>query len=340
MYDILGFGNAIVDISFSGVTNDFYRENRIKRDASVLINKEEARRLISKLSSRKEISKNRVSSGGSTANTLSLLGAGGFNAAFFGKVGNDEFGNIFQTEIKNNKCDFVGIVSDNSEVVTATSVVMLDDEGGRTMMTNLGSAGIFEEHEISSQIIHSAKMFYFEGYLFSLESTRNTIQKAIEIAHENNKKICFSLSDIFCIKNNPQLFINIASEYCDVVFCNEIEAQEFFQTTDSVQVKAQNFVNYANKNLTLVITLGGDGCNVYSKKQQMIHCSSKKEKAIDTTGAGDSFAAGFLYGYMKDWSLEKCGMLGNKFGASEAMMKGARIFKTPIEELIKSVEVL
>jgi sugar/nucleoside kinase (ribokinase family) len=305
---IWGIGNAIVDI-LCKVDDKFLQEHNLVKGSMSLIDKTTAEKL-SKLKPEK------ITSGGSVGNTIAALAQLGCAAGFIGKVGCDDFGAKFISEIEKTGAEFF---SDSShENTSAKSFILVTPDAQRTMCTFLGCASEVGENDISEKALESMSILYLEGYLWDAPNTILALKKAINLAKKNGAKIAFSLSDAFCVTRHKQDFLNLIENDLDILFANEREAHELLGN--------DNFAEFflENKNLIAVVTHSEKGCSVFKNGNSFDLPAEKIKKLVDTTGAGDAFAAGFLHGLVNNYDLKKSAQSGNMLAAKIIQKFGAR----------------
>ncbi len=325
-YNIVGIGNAIVD-TICLVEDKFLAEHNLTKGGMFLIDETNAAKL-------SHLKHQKISSGGSVANSIATLAMLESKTALIGKVGKDKFGEIFFDDLKKIDCEFFCKHKEKSGT-TAQSFVLVTPDGERTMCTYLGLASKIE-NEIDENLIKDSEFLYIEGYLWDEPETIAALRQAIEIAKDNDVKVAFSLSDAFCVERHKVDFLNVI-EHLDVLFANELEisvliGQDFAQNNYQ---KVKEKIGYRNPNLVVAMTMGEKGSIIF-KGQESHYVSTKKvDKVLDTTGAGDSFAAGFLYGIDNNLTLEQSGALGNLLAGGVIVQVGARLEKEKLLELIK-----
>jgi len=297
--DLVGLGNAIVDIIVN-IEDKFLEINNLEKGSMNLISSDESQKLLNNCKVIKQIS------GGSSANTVVCLAELGNEVQFIGRVKNDQFGNFFSSDIKKSKTIFNTPPTDDG-ASTAHSIILITPDAQRTMCTYLGASVEFEPKDIDFSSIKESKYLYLEGYLWDSELAKNAFVKAAQIAKLSNTKIILSLSDSFCVDRHRDSFLELIDNYVDIVFCNESVVLSLF--------KKDKLANCQGELATLcelvVVTLGSNGSLIINKDDIKIIKSTKKGKIIDTTGAGDIYAGGFIHGLIKNYSLEKCGEIGS-----------------------------
>jgi len=314
---ILGIGNAIVDI-LCKVDDQFLAKNNLIKGSMSLIEEETAQKL-------SHLDLEKITSGGSAGNTIAALAQLGVDSALIGKVATDHFGKKFITEIEKTGASFVN--ENFSKNVSASSFILITPDAQRTMCTFLGCASEIDESDINEKHFEDASILYLEGYLWDGDDTIKALKKAISLAKKNNVKIAFSLSDLFCVARHKEDFLQLIENDLDILFANENEAAEL-----SAKKDLPNFFS-KNKKLIIVITKSDKGCEVYTHNDRFIIAAQKVDKLIDTTGAGDVFAAGFLYGLVNDFDLKKSASFGNILASKIIQKFGARFEESEIIEL-------
>ncbi len=320
---IIGIGNAIVDI-LCKVDDKFLEENSLVKGSMSLIDEKTAENL-SKLKAEK------ITSGGSAGNTIAALAQLGVTCDFIGKVGLDNFGKKFISEISKTKTNFIG--TPHNKKTSAKSFVLISNDAQRTMCTFLGCAAEITENDIKEKTFKDASILYLEGYLWDASDTISALKKAINLAKKNNVKIAFTLSDSFCVARHKDDFLKLIKNDLDILFANEHEIIELTNTTKFLPENLNNFFA-ENKKLTAVVTRSEKGCIVFKDKKYFEIKAEKIEKLLDTTGAGDAFAAGFLYGLSLNRSLEKSAHFGNILAAKIIQKIGARFEENEIKKIL------
>ena len=293
--DLIGLGNAIVDIIVN-VEEKFLEINSLKKGSMNLINSNESELLLKNCKVIKKIS------GGSSANTVVCLAELGNNVQFIGRVKNDNFGNFFSSDIKKSNTIF-----NNSPIEkgpsSAHSIIFITPDAQRTMCTYLGASVEFEAKDINFSLIKKSKYLYLEGYLWDSDLAKNAFLKAAKIAKESNTKIILSLSDSFCVDRHRESFLKLIVKYIDVIFCNESELLSLFKENDLPSCKE----SIASLCQLAIITLGSKGSLIIKKGDSIEIEPLLFGKIIDTTGAGDLYAGGFIHGLIQNHPLKKCG---------------------------------
>jgi len=297
--DLVGVGNAIVDI-VTNIDDEFLEKNRLQKGSMNLINLENSGKILKDCKILKQIS------GGSAANTVVSLANLGNNVEFIGRIKNDKFGNFFSKDIKESGASFSSKYVDTRES-SAHSIILITPDAQRTMCTYLGASTEFEPNNINYESIKTSKYLYLEGYLWDSALAKQAFIKAAKIAKESKTKIILSLSDSFCVDRHRESFLSLIKDFVDILFCNEEELKSLFEEMDLEQCK----IEIKSLCELTAITLGEKGSIIVNKNKTELIKPFLFGKAIDTTGAGDIFAGGFIHGLINNFSLNDCGQLGS-----------------------------
>lgn len=298
-FDVLTIGNAIVDI-LSRCEDEFLNENEIIKGAMNLIDAERAERLYSLMGPAHE------ASGGSAGNTAAGVASFGARAAYFGKVAEDELGKIFRHDIRAQGVHFE-TKPEGKFPPTARSMIFVTPDGERSMNTYLGACVELGPEDVEPQVVAEAKVTYFEGYLWDPPRAKDAIRDCARIAHEHGREVSMTLSDSFCVGRYRAEFLDLMrSGTVDIVFANYEEALSLYETEDFELALS----NIAKDCKLAAVTLGENGAVIVRGDERVKVDAIKIDRLLDTTGAGDLFAAGFLTGYTQGRSLEDCAKLG------------------------------
>ena len=320
--DLIGLGNAIVDILVN-IEDEFLEINNLDKGSMNLINSEESRALLENCKVIKQLS------GGSSANTVVCLAELGNYVQFIGRVKNDQFGNFFASDIKKSKTIF-NTPPTNEGASTAHSIILITPDAQRTMCTYLGASIEFEPKDIDFSLIKESKYLYLEGYLWDSELAKKAFLKAAQIAKQSNTKIILSLSDSFCVDRHRESFLELIDNYVDIVFCNESEVLSLFEK-DKLANCQEDLSSLCE---LVVVTLGSNGSLIINKNNVEVIKSMMKGKVIDTTGAGDIYAGGFIHGLINSYPLKKCGEIGSICAGQIITQLGSRS-NIDLRELIR-----
>ncbi|VAV94919.1 Fructokinase [hydrothermal vent metagenome] len=311
-FDVCGIGNAIVDV-IATVPESFLFEQDITKGAMTLIDQDRATALYQRLPDAKQ------TSGGSAANTIAGIASYGGTAAYLGKVGEDALGAIFADDLREIGVQYAVAPLQNGPQ-TARCLIAVTPDAQRSMSTFLGASAEFGSQDLDAQTIQDAAITYMEGYLFDREPAKQAFVEAAEIARAAGRKTAITLSDLFCVDRHRAAFLHLIRGHMDIVFANETELLSLYQTTSMETAVAQvrKDSNFA------VVTLGEKGSLIMDKDQVVEIAAEKVTTVVDTTGAGDLYAAGVLYGLASGLSLSRCGELGSKAAAEIISHYGAR----------------
>lgn len=325
---IIGIGHAIIDV-LCKIDDDFLKDHNLVKGSMTLIDLA----MVKKLSN---LHVEKISSGGSVANTIATLGNLGVDCKFFGIVGDDEFGEKFITEIEKTNCQFIGKKVSNQ--TSAICFILITADGERTMCTYLGCASQIDENFINEKDFLSTDLLYLEGYLWDSNNTSNALKKAIKIAKKNNSKIAFTLSDSFCVERHKLDFINLIENDLDILFANENEFLELSSQSKFSVLEAKNFIekiSIKNEEFLSIITRSQNGCCIINKQSEILEIPvNKVEKIVDTSGAGDNFASGWFFGYCQNLSAIESALLANLLASHIIQQLGARFNKEQILKIL------
>jgi adenosine kinase len=313
VYDVLGLGNAIVDV-IAPCDDDFLVANGLHKGAMQLIDEARAETLYAAMG------QTNVTSGGSAA--ITIIGAAqlGCRAAFIGKVKADALGELFAHDIRAAKVAYqTPFASEGS--ASARCLIFVTPDGQRTMNTFLGAAQNLTIKDVDEKMVSSAAITYLEGYLWDPPEAKAAFLKASEIAHAAQRKIALSLSDAFCVDRYRDEFLNLIRERkIDIVFANESELHSLYQTADFATAVQQ----LRSEDILAVVTRSEQGSLIVTREETHAVHAFPVERVVDTTGAGDLFAAGFLAGLSKGQDLPTCARIGALAAAEIIQHFGAR----------------
>lgn len=322
-YDVVGVGNAIVDI-LAKVDDSFLKKHGLTKASMSLISETEAYTLYDDMPPAVE------KSGGSAANTLAGIASFGGKAAFIGKVKDDELGGIFGHDLRSIGVHFDTMPSKKG-AATAKCLIAITPDAERTMSTFLGATKEITIDDIDEDVIASSKVTYLEGYLWDEPNAKEAMKRAVAIARKNDRKVALSLSDAFCVDRHRQEFLNLIKEGVDILFANEAEVKCLFET-DNLDQCVEKIKSYAD---IIAITLGAKGSLVIHGDVIQKIAPVTGIKVVDTTGAGDLYASGFLYGYTHGYNFEQCGKLATLSASEVIQHVGARP-ESKLSDLIKN----
>lgn len=312
-FDVLCIGNAIVDI-IARAEDDFLRQNAILKGAMNLIDADRAELLYDRMGPAVE------TSGGSAGNTAAGVASLGGRAAFFGKVAEDHLGTIYRHDIRAQ-----GVAFDTKPLAgpppTARSMIFVTPDGERSMNTYLGACVELGPEDIEDDKVAASKVTYFEGYLWDPPRAKDAIRKAADIAHAHGREMAMTLSDPFCVDRYREEFLDLMrSGTVDIVFANEEEAKSLYQTADF-----ETAVAAMRQDCRLaIVTRSEKGSIAMTASETASVAAHPIDNLVDTTGAGDLYAGGFLHGYTTGRSLRDCALLGSLAAAVVIQQIGPR----------------
>lgn len=312
-YDVLGIGNAIVDV-LARAEDDFLSGHGMRKGGMMLIDEARALDVYDAMGPAVEIS------GGSAANTIVGCASFGARTAFVGKVRDDPLGQVFAHDIR-----AAGVAFDTPPAADGPSTgrcyVLVTPDGERTMNTYLGAAQDLHPRDIDADAVAGAAITYLEGYLWDPKHAKDAFLKAASVAHEANRLVALTLSDAFCVDRWRDEFLELArSATVDLLFANEAELRSLYQTADFDTALAA----LRREARLAVVTRSEKGCIVVSRETALAVPACAVERVVDTTGAGDLFAAGFLVGLAQGLGHERAGQLGALAAAEVIQHLGAR----------------
>lgn len=311
-YDIYGVGNALVDIQ-ANVTDEVLKKLEFQKGVMTLVDEDVQKRVLDSLTDSKIFR----SAGGSAANTMIGIADFGGKAFYSCMVANDNIGEFYIDDMRKRGVD---LDVDKGEGQTGTCVILITDDAERTMLTCLGASTSLGADDVSEQVIQQSKYVYVEGYLFTQEPTRTAALTAIELAKKNNVKVAFTVSDPFLIQYHKDEFRELIEGPVDLVFCNLEEARALTGKHDAID--CAHYLHDHAENVAL--TLGADG-SLLMHDGKTIPIEGASVDAKDTTGAGDMYAAGILYGITNGLTWKQSGHLASHAAGLVVSQMGARL---------------
>jgi sugar/nucleoside kinase (ribokinase family) len=294
-YDVIAIGNAVVDV-IASCEEELIQELELNRGGMTLIDEARADELYNAMPPAREVS------GGSAANTLAGLSTLGLQCAFIGQVADDQLGKVFRHDMRATGIDFDTPARDG-EPATGRVLIFVTPDGERTMNTFLGAGQFLPRQALDEELIASAAILYLEGYLWDPEEPRSAMRRAIEVARDAGRKIAFTASESFVIDRHGDDFRDmIDNGLIDILFVNESELATLTGEDDF----EAGFAALCDKVPVLVATRSEKGAVAQAYGERAVVAASPVAKVVDTTGAGDQFAAGFLSGFARGAPLETC----------------------------------
>lgn len=321
-FDVVAIGNAIVDV-LASMDDEFLQRHNMPKGVMTLVDAELAEIIYGHIAGA-----GRECSGGSAANTAVGVAALGGKPAFIGKVAADKLGDVFREDITKSGVHFSTPCLEN-ERPTARCMVIVSPDAQRTMNTYLGACSKLSRNDIDEDLIRRAKIVYMEGYLWDREEAKDALAYAVELARKHGRKVSLSLSDPFCVNRHRDSFVSLIKSGVDIVFCNEDEILSLFNVSDPEEAfrQCEELCELA------VITRGEKGAVAVCGKNRYAIPAEPIARVVDTTGAGDLFAAGFLTGYAQNRPVSECLQMGALAAAEIISHYGARP-EAPLADLV------
>ncbi len=311
--DVVGIGNALVDV-LSHENDQVLIDHELVKGSMALVVADRARELYDDMGPATEIS------GGSAANTMVGIASFGGRAAFVGRVRNDDLGNVFAHDIRASGVHFETTPASSGES-TGRCLIVVTPDAERTLTTFLGSAAEIGPDDVGADLIASAKVTYLEGYLFDQPVAKEAFRMAARSAHAADSRVALTLSDGFCVDRHRADFLALVEHEVDILFANEAEICALYEVDDFDTALQQ----VADQCEVAALTRSAKGSVVVSGDQvHVIDVHPVNGSVLDTTGAGDQYAAGFLYGLTNGYDLGRCGRLGSLAASEVISHLGAR----------------
>lgn len=310
--DVLGIGNAIVDV-LARADDRFLSDHGMVKGTMRLVEAAEAERLYDAMGPGVEVS------GGSAANTIAGLAALGARAGFIGVVGDDQLGRVFRHDIASLGVHFPTPSRDGGEA-TARCLVLVTPDGQRTMNTYLGASRLLGPDDVDDRAVAGTRILYLEGYLFDPPRAKQAFYKAARLAHENGGKVALTLSDPFCVARHREEFRALVKDEVDILFANEAEIMALYEA-NSFEAAREAVRPHAP---IAALTRSELGSVVVAGEETHMVPAEPVSHVVDTTGAGDLYAAGFLYGLSRALPLADCARFGNLAAGEIISHFGAR----------------
>ena len=312
IFDVVGVGNAIVDV-IAHAEEEFLAREALVKGTMTLIDADRADALYQMMGPAIE------ASGGSAGNTMAGIASLGGTGAYIGKVRDDFLGQVFRHDIS-----AIGVRFDTPAATsgpgTARCLILVTPDGQRTMNTYLGACVELGPGDIDPDIVSAARISYLEGYLFDPPHAQEAFRKAAAIAHAAGRQVALSLSDPFCVGRHRAAFRDLVEGHIDILFANEAEICSLYETDDlaSAATAVREHVAIA------ALTRSAVGSVILASGAEHLIAAAPVARVVDTTGAGDLYASGFLYGLIRDLPLPTCGGIGSLCAAEIISHVGAR----------------
>ena len=311
-FDVVGIGNALVDV-LSHEDDAFIDRMGLAKSSMTLVEADRAEELYGAMSHRTEMS------GGSAANTVAGVSSFGGRAAYIGRVRDDDLGTVFDHDLKSLDVSFSSPRAGDGPS-TGRCMIIVTPDGQRTMNTYLGASSMLCPDHLDLDLIRASEVTYLEGYLFDRPEAKEAYRVAAETAHSAGRKVSLTLSDSFCVDRHRPDFLDLVAEGVDILFANEAEITALYEVDsfDAAMGKVRGHCEIA------CLTRGPKGSFIVNRGADHPVRAQPVEKVIDTTGAGDLYAAGFLYGYVRGMGYDRAGRLGSIAASAVIGHTGAR----------------
>jgi sugar/nucleoside kinase (ribokinase family) len=311
-FDVVGIGNALVDV-LAHHDEPFLERYGMTKGTMTLIDTDEAQAFYTALGGGEE------TSGGSAANTIAGVASFGGRAAFLGRVHDDDLGAVFGHDLRANGVHFATKPAADGPP-TGRCLIVVTPDAQRTMNTYLGASAHFGPDDVDPDLVRNAKVTYLEGYLFDRPDSKEAYWTASKVASEAGRKIALTLSDVFCVERHRDDWLPLVHDRVDILFANELEAMALWECDD-----VETAVEHAREQVEIgCITRSEKGSIVVSGDATYQIPPESIDHVVDTTGAGDLYAAGFLHGFTQGRPLPECGRLGSIAAAAVLGHDGAR----------------
>ncbi|MCK9611633.1 MAG: adenosine kinase [Bacteroidales bacterium] len=322
MKKILGIGNALVDIMTLLESEDFLKEIHIKKGSMQLVDFD----LSSEILSKTDTLKKELSSGGSAANTIHGIANLGISSSFIGKVGRDNYGLFFADDMRQN--NIIPMLFEGS-ADSGRAIALISPDSERTFATYLGAAIELTAEDLSDELFEGHDYLYLEGYLVQ---NRALINRALTLASQHKLKVCLDLASYNVVEQNVDFLNQIIRDSIDIVFANEEEALALCGKNPD------EALNYIAEMCDIAVVKTGKNGSLVKRGDEIFKIQAVAANCIDTTGAGDAYAAGFIYGLAHNLSLDKCGAIGSLIAAKVIEVVGAKLDTKSWERIKKDIE--
>lgn len=298
-YNVAAIGNALVDI-IAEANDAFLQQHSIAKGGMTLIDTHRAEQLYAAIGPAVEMS------GGSAANTVAGIASLGGTAAFMGKVNDDQLGSIYQHDLKSQGVHFATRTTHRRGTPTGRCIILVTPDAERSMNTYLGAAVEFSQNDVDETTIQNAQVTYLEGYLYDQPAAKKAFRHAAQITHAAGRQLALTLSDVFCVERHRGEFLDLIKNNVDILFANQNELMALCQTQDIESAVA----TVREQCKIAVTTMSAKGAVVTAGAATHQIQAMPVAKPVDTTGAGDLFAAGFLFGLTNGRSIDDAGHIG------------------------------
>lgn len=319
-YDVVSICNALVDL-FYDVKDEDLAKNNLTKGNMHLVERSQQLELLNHLGSEQKD----IELGGSAMNAMRTLATLGKKTAFAGMIADDDFGSKISNRM--NELKITSNLSTTNKEATGTCIVLVTPDGERTMVTYLGASRLYGTDHIPEEHLKNCSVFHFCGYQWDTDGQKEAIEKSVTIAKESGAKISFDVADPFVVQHHKNDFTQLIEKYADVVFANEEESKLLYDLSPEETAK-----KIASFGALSVVKLGSKGALIYNNGEKTM-VSPVKTQVVDTTAAGDVFAAGFLYGYTSGHSMELCGKYAATLASDVISRYGSRVSSNVVDSI-------
>ena len=314
-YDVFGLGNALMDV-VSFIPDDVLKKLNLDKGIMHLVDDNKSREIASAISEYKTISV----PGGSCANTMSTISMLGGKSVYTGIVSDDMFGRMYETKIAGRGVKT--LIRKMSEGITGQSIILTTPDAERTMNTNLGVCRNYAKSDINVDVLSDSAIFHCTGYQWDTDSQKEAVKFAMNTAKAKGIKVSFDIADPFCIGRNADEFMKVISENVDILFGNKEEIKMLTGKEDPVEGGKK----IADMGVDIVVVkVGSEGSYIFQNGKMIKVDIYKADKVLDSTGCGDIYGGGFLYGLAKGYDLEKCGKIASYMAAQIISVPGVQL---------------
>lgn len=327
MKRVYGIGNPLIDYICSVDEKDLSSLG-LSKGTMLLIDSEKQKEILEHTKGKKI----EYSCGGSCPNTMVTLCSLGINTTLAGSVANDKLGSVYKKRLKEEGVNDELVIKDNA--TTGTSIILLTDDKERTMNTYLGANRLFSPEDINISSIEKADLFYFTGYMWDTETQQKSVLKTLELCKRLGKKVAFDIADPFAVGRYRKTFYSLITTFCDIVFANKDEARYLLNNYDAYEC-----CRSMGKLCPIAVVKNGKKGSYISTNGEIVQIPLYGSSSpVDTTGAGDTYAAGFLYGYLNGKDIKTSGCIASYLSGEIVSQRGAQFSKEKAIELKEYIE--
>jgi len=327
-FDVFGIGNALMDIQ-AFIDDNFLKKLNIPKGVMHLIDEDKSRKILEELASYKTISL----PGGSCANTTSTIAKLGGKPAFTGIVTDDVYGRLYNTKLFQRGVKT--LIKFRKNGLTGTSIILTTDDAERTMNTHLGVCRDISKDDVDFNLMSKCKLLHLEGYVWDTPQQKEVVEYAMKSAKEMGLKISFDIADPFCIERNKNDFIRIIKEYVNIVFGNKDEVKILTGKDDPVE--AGKIIKEMGVDAAIV-KVGKEGSYLFTDNKHVKIDIYKPEKVLDSTGCGDTYAGGFLFGFVNNYDFDKCAKIASYYASRVVSVPGVQLELLDHKEILKFIK--